>query len=106
MIAIFLLATFFFCADISNAQVRLPQLISDGMVLQRDTKLKIWGWARPGEKVTIKFNHKKYTTLTSAGGEWIVEASAIKSGGPYTMDITASNHIVINDILIGDVWNC
>ncbi len=76
------------------------------MVLQRDTKLKIWGWARPGEKVTIRFNHKKYTTLTNLNGEWRIEASAMKSGGPYAMDITASNHIVINDILIGDVWFC
>jgi sialate O-acetylesterase len=106
VIAIFLLAAFFFCTDISKAQVRLPQLISDGMVLQRDAKLKICGWARPGEKVIIKFNHKKYTALTNAGGEWMVEASTMKSGGPYTMEITASNHIVIKDILIGDVWFC
>ncbi|SDS10949.1 sialate O-acetylesterase [Mucilaginibacter mallensis] len=107
IIVIALLLTIFFSAlTTAYAQVRLPQLINDGMVLQRDAKIKIWGWAQPGEKITINFNHRKYTTTTKPNGEWQVESSAMKSGGPYTMDISASNHITINDILIGDVWFC
>ena len=48
----------------ARAQVRLPKLISDGMVLQRDAPLKIWGWAGPGEKITVQFNNKNYKTVT------------------------------------------
>ena len=88
------------------AQVRLPQLVSDGMVLQRDTKLNIWGWASPGEKINIKFHHKNYRVTTLPNGKWAVLIDAMKSGGPYTMGISASNHIIIHDILVGDVWFC
>jgi sialate O-acetylesterase len=106
VVSVFILTTLFSGFNTTYAQVRLPQLISDGMVLQRDAKIKIWGWAQPGEKVVIKFAHKKYTTITNTNGEWAIESSAMKSGGPYIMDITASNHIVIKDILVGDVWFC
>jgi sialate O-acetylesterase len=92
--------------QLSMAQVRLPQLVSDGMVLQRDTKLNIWGWASPGEKINIKFHQKNYKTTTLPNGKWSVLIAAMKSGGPYTMDISASNHIIIHDILVGDVWFC
>ncbi len=90
----------------SNAQVRLPQLVSDGMVLQRDARIKIWGWASPGEKVKIKFNLHKYAATTATNGQWSVEIHPMKAGGPYAMDISAKNHIIIHDILIGDVWFC
>jgi sialate O-acetylesterase len=90
----------------ASAQVRLPQLISNGMVLQRDIKLNIWGWAAAGEKVTIKFNGKTYHTTTPAEGKWTIVLNAMKAGGPYSMDISASNHIILNDILLGDVWFC
>ncbi|MVN22534.1 sialate O-acetylesterase [Mucilaginibacter arboris] len=90
----------------SSAQVRLPQLVSDGMVLQRNAKANIWGWAATGEKVRVNFNGKSYRTTTPANGKWKIALNAMKAGGPYTMDITASNHIVLKDILIGDVWFC
>jgi sialate O-acetylesterase len=93
-------------AQFSNAQVRLPQLISDGMVLQRDAKIRVWGWASPGETVKIKFNKKGYAAKTGASGKWSVGLPAMKAGGPYLMEISASNHITIHDILIGDVWFC
>jgi sialate O-acetylesterase len=89
-----------------QAQVRLPQLVSDGMVLQRDAKINIWGWASPGEKISIKFHDKKYTTTTSTDGKWSVILHPMKSGGPYQMNISGSNHIIIHNILIGDVWFC
>lgn len=90
----------------SLANVRLPQLISDGMVLQRDTRLKIWGWASAGEKIRIRFKSKSYTFKASADGKWMLMLPAMKAGGPYDMDITAGNHLVVHDILIGDVWFC
>ena len=76
------------------------------MVLQRDTKLNLWGWASPGEKVAIKFNGKSYKAITGADGKWKFILSPMKAGGPYIMDITASNHITLNNILLGDVWFC
>ncbi len=88
------------------AEVRLPQLVSDGMVLQRDAKVNIWGWADPGEKVNVQFRGKKYAVTTPADGKWNIVLNAMKAGGPYTMDISASNKIVLKDILIGDVWFC
>src|SRR5260221_4719526 len=76
------------------------------MILQRDTKVKIWGWAAKDEKVSIKFNAKSYKTKTGADGKWSVLLSPMKAGGPYTMDISGSNKITLKDILIGDVWFC
>lgn len=97
---IFLLSQTAFC------EVRIPKLISDGMVLQRDAKVKIWGWAAPDEKITINFNEKKYNTTTRKDGKWKVTFPKMKAGGPYDMEINASNKIIIKDILIGDVWVC
>lgn len=94
------------CFQNISAQVRLPQLIRDSMVLQRDTKLKLWGWASPGENVTITFNKKKHKTKTGRDGKWQLSLPPMKAGGPYTMKIDATNHLVLNDILIGDVWVC
>jgi sialate O-acetylesterase len=90
----------------THAQVRLPKLVSDGMVLQRDTKVNIWGWAKPGEKVALKFNGKTYQTATGTDGKWQISLPALKAGGPYQLDITASNRITLKDVFVGDVWLC
>lgn len=76
------------------------------MVLQRDEKVRIWGWASPNEKIKISFNKKSYKTNAGADGKWNVFLAPTKTGGPYTMTIDASNHIAINNILMGDVWLC
>jgi sialate O-acetylesterase len=88
------------------AQVKLPRLIRDSMVLQRDTKIRIWGWASPGEKISIAFNNKKIKTTAGKDGTWYSYLPAMKAGGPFEMKIDASNHIKIRDILVGDVWIC
>lgn len=92
----------------SNAfgQVRLPRLISDSMILQRDTKIKIWGWASVREKINVDFNNKSYTTAANSKGAWFIIIPPMHSGGPYDMHINATNKITIKDILIGDVWIC
>jgi sialate O-acetylesterase len=87
-------------------QIRLPRIVRDSMILQRDTKINIWGWASKNEKVNIKFNGKSYKTTTGADGKWLIQLPATKAGGPYTMDITGSNKISLKEILIGDVWMC
>ena len=111
---------------VTHAQVRLPQLIADHMVLQRDVVNPIWGWAAPAEKITLSFNGRKYKAIAAADGSWQVRLPATRAGGPYTLDIRAGgpytldiraerphsldfragNHFVINDILFGDVWFC
>src|SRR6187399_2442966 len=100
------LFAFFFMVIVSFSQVKLPQIIRDSMILQRDAKIKIWGWAAKDEKVSISFNGKKYNTKTGVDGKWMTSLPAMKAGGPYSMDITASNKIILKEILIGDVWLC
>lgn len=89
-----------------TADIRLPRLIRDSMVLQREMPLKIWGWASPGEKVKITFNKQSRTAVTAADGTWLTTLKAMKAGGPYKMQLEGENTIVLNDILIGDVWLC
>ncbi len=98
-----------FCLIITgnvHAQITLPQIIRDSMILQRDAKINIWGWASKGEKVSVKFNGKTYRTKTGDDGKWKVQLSPMKAGGPYTMDISGKNKITLHDILMGDVWFC
>ena len=88
------------------ANIKLPAIVGNGMVLQRDDTIKIWGWAKQGEKVTVHFMNKSYKTTTGNNGKWIVKLAPMDAGGPYTMEIRGNNKIILNDILIGDVWVC
>src|ERR1700722_2382386 len=101
-----LLLLFLFTGVVATAQVRLPQLIADKMVMQRDIPLTLWGWAAPSERIEIRIAGRRYQTRAAADSSWQVRLPAMKAGGPYTLDIQASNHVVVNDILIGDVWFC
>ncbi|GAA3956882.1 sialate O-acetylesterase [Pedobacter ginsengiterrae] len=83
--------------------VKLPRLVSDGMVLQRDQDIKIWGWADAGEAITLTFNNKTYKTKAGSNQKWSVNIEAQKAGGPYQMRI---NNIELKDLLFGDVWLC
>ncbi len=96
-----------FCFIITScihAQIKLPQIIRDSMILQRDIKINMWGWASKGEKVSVQFNNKTYRTTTNDSGKWMLQLPSMKAGGPYTMNISGKNKIVLHDILIGDVW--
>ncbi|WP_448697492.1 sialate O-acetylesterase [Mucilaginibacter sp. AW1-3] len=102
----FVLAVAVCCVLTSRAAIKLPALVGDHMVLQRDKPIKVWGYAKPAEAITINFAGKTYTTTTSSNGKWLVKMQAIKAGGPYQMVLTGENTITLNDILIGDVWIC
>jgi len=101
-----------FCAlSVTNtvfAQVKLPRLVSNGMVLQRDAAdVRIWGWASPGEKVKVNFADKSYDSKADRNGKWEVILNPMKAGGPYAMEIKGKNDsITLKDILVGDVWVC
>lgn len=97
-VLVLLLCTF--CIFI-EAKIMLPALVSDGMVLQRNQKLNVWGTADAGEKVEVKFLNKNYKTTADQTGNWKISLPEQKAGGPYTMTI---NEITLKDILIGDVW--
>ena len=89
-----------------SAQIRLPHLISDGMVLQRESPVTVWGWASPGESISLDFNNMQYSAVTDEQGSWKIRLQPVAAGGPYEMIFTASNRIVVKDILFGDVWVC
>lgn len=89
-----------------QALVRLPQLIGNGMVLQRDKPVIIWGWADTGESVSIVFKQHRYAAATEVNGMWKAILPAMAAGGPYIMQIRGNNQIDLSDIMIGDVWLC
>jgi len=90
----------------ATAQIRLPKLISNGMVLQRDVPLTIWGWASPNEKVTLTLSNKKYKATTASNGQWTIKLPAQKAGGPYEIKLTGKNELLVSNVLFGDVWIC
>ncbi len=97
---------FILCSQGLYGNVTLPVLVSDGMVLQRDEQLVIWGWANAGEKVSVRFNKRSFSAIADQQGNWKVKMPPMKAGGPFTMQIRGRNTIVINDIMLGDVWFC
>ena len=88
------------------ADVRLPRVISSSMVLQRDMPLPVWGWADPGERVTVGIGRNEVGTKADGDGKWMVKLPAMKAGGPHTMTVTGKNSITLTDILVGEVWLC
>jgi len=86
-------------------EIKLPRLISDGMVLQRNEIIRIWGWAPAGEQLTFTFRKEVYQTAVDVEGNWEIILKDLSSGGPYEMTITCANQVkIVSDILIGDVW--
>jgi sialate O-acetylesterase len=86
--------------------IRLPRLISDGAILQRDVALKIWGWSSAGEKVELSFKNNSYNTEADPNGYWQLILPPQTKGGPYEMIFKGNNEIVLHNILFGDVWLC
>ncbi|WP_372752089.1 sialate O-acetylesterase, partial [Mariniflexile sp.] len=89
------------------ANVKVNAIFSNHMVVQRETKIPIWGWADPSEKVVVTGSWgKSASTITGADGTWRVDLQTPKAGGPYTITISGNNKIEINDVLSGEVWLC
>ncbi|QCR22129.1 sialate O-acetylesterase [Pontibacter sp. SGAir0037] len=91
-----------------KANVTLPAVFSNHMVLQQNAEVKIWGWAKSGEEVTVtpSWNHKPVKTKASNLAEWEVILQTPAAGGPYTVEIKGYNTIKIEDVLLGEVWLC
>jgi len=102
-ILVFLLLMF---GILVNANVRMPLLFSDGMVLQRNKPIPVWGWADANEKVEVRFNKQIKTITADSNGKWMLKMDAEKEGGPFELNIIGKNKIVIKDVLVGEVWIC
>lgn len=89
-----------------QAQVKLPALISHNAVLQQNSKVALWGWAAPAERVSISttWNNKTITATADASGKWIAYVQTGKAGGPYTLTFKASNTLTVDNVLLGEVW--
>ena len=91
----------------ASADVKMPALFSDHMALQRDAAVPVWGWAKPGEEVTVKIGDQTATATAGADGKWSVRLDALNvSSAPTSMTITGTNTVEIKDVLVGDVWIC
>ena len=91
-----------------KAEVKLPSIIGSNMVLQQKTSAPLWGWAQPGEKVTVKGDWMWFPASTKADkeGKWMVKISTPKASGPHTIEIKASNTIKLENVMIGEAWIC
>ncbi|WP_200761339.1 sialate O-acetylesterase [Poriferisphaera corsica] len=85
--------------------LQLPAIISDHMVLQRNTVCPIWGKAKPNDNITVSINKQTHKTKVDTKGNWIIKLSPIKSKGPFTLTVKSSNtNISIKDVITGEVW--
>ncbi len=90
----------------SHADVTLPAIFSDHMVLQRERENRVWGSAEPGEQVTVKIADQEHTATADEAGRWQVMLSALPAGGPHKFEISGKNSLTISDVLVGEVWIC
>jgi sialate O-acetylesterase len=90
----------------ARADVRLPAVIGDNMVLQQGMATPVWGWADAGEQVTVSFLGKSKTAQPDASGKWLVKLDAAPAGGPHAMTIRGKNQIELKNVLVGEVWLC
>ncbi len=95
---------FIVCSFQGLGQLRLPVLIQNGMVLQRNTIVPVYGWHEPGEYVQVHFTDTVYHTRTDENGRWQVNLKSMEAGGPYTLKVISGDTIFIENILAGDVW--
>ena len=101
--SILLLSVLLFTAISAHADVRLPRLLSDGAILQREKPVNIWGWADDGEKITVQFAGRTYSS-TAKNGRWSVTLPKQTAGGPHQLVIKGNNTVELRDLWFGDLW--
>lgn len=104
-----LLLSLLFCLPgIVQAEVRLAAIFTDGMVLQQEATVPIWGWADPEANVTLQtsWDRKKYQVRSDQQGRWKIKIKTPQAGGTYELKFTEKNSLTLKDVLIGEVWLC
>lgn len=86
------------------ADVKLPPLFADRMVVQAECPCPIWGWAAAGERITVTAGEKTAVATADAAGRWRVELPPMRPGGPYEINVRGQNELVLHDVLAGEVW--
>lgn len=92
--------------QLATADVKLPAIISEHMVLQQDTLIPIWGWADAGEQVTVELGGQTKTTVADANGKWMVKMPKLKAAEGLTLVVKGKNKVTVGDVLVGEVWIC
>src|SRR5216110_249814 len=93
---------------VSHAAIRLPAVLSSNMVLQQQSSVKLWGWSSPAEMIyiTTSWNNKTDSVKATRDANWQLSVQTPAAGGPYTITFKGQNTVVLNDVLIGEVWVC
>jgi sialate O-acetylesterase len=104
----FVLTFLLFLVTSLQAKVKLPSILADNMVLQQKTAVKLWGWANENTtiKVTTSWDKKTYTSLSDSKGSWLLKVNTPDAGGPFFIVISDGEVLILNNILIGEVWFC
>jgi sialate O-acetylesterase len=105
---IFLLLVFILTLGFNlRAELKLPAIFGDHMVLQQNQSDPVWGWDAPGTKITVSFAGQNYSTVAGADGKWSVKLAPVPANAtPQTLTVTGSTQRELQDVLIGEVWLC
>ncbi len=105
---IFKFAFFLLISSTMMANVSLPNIFGDNMVLQRNSEVKIWGWASPKEEIKLisSWNNQEYKVTANNQAQWELKIKTPEAGGPFMISIKGYNEVVLKNILIGEVWVC
>lgn len=98
----------FACCIIASATVKPASIFTDHMVLQQQSNVALWGWAKPSAKVKINtsWNKENYVVTADQSGKWKIKVVTPSAGGPYEIEFNDGEKLVLKDILIGEVWLC
>ncbi|VGO12000.1 hypothetical protein PDESU_00548 [Pontiella desulfatans] len=88
------------------AEVHLPNMFSDHMILQREQENPVWGTDRPNQKIEVSIAGESVSTVADAEGKWRVRLPALPAGGPHAIKVAGSSTTTIKDVLVGEVWFC
>ena len=96
---------FFLIASVSHANIRLPAVLGSNMVLQQQSKVKLWGWAAPAEMIyiTTSWNNKTDSVKTTRDANWQLFVETPAAGGPFTTTFKGENTITLDNVLVGEV---
>ena len=93
-------------SELCYANIRLPKILGDNMVVQRNKSIILWGWADANEKIVVQFRNQTKTTRADKSGNWKVALDPETAGGPFQLAFKGKNNITLNNILVGEVWVC